>query len=154
MTDRVHFKHSYMSFPLRTEPYQRADDVGYAMTELLWHNGKPFYPVTALAEARYACARLAEGRFDETDEDNIDLILQMRRATGGYFFEIILRNDKGTAYGGWAWGQELSIGDEIHDGYRVLTTHNGRHAFRFAWDATTGRYRCLNELPVSKSGGS
>lgn len=152
MTARVTFKHSYMSFPSRTEPYQRADDVGYALSELLWHNGKPFYPVTALAEAKFACARLAQGRFDETDEDNIDLILQMRRATGGHFFEIILRNDEGTSYGGWAWGHDIALTDEIANGYRVLATHAAGNTFRFARDAATGRYACLDDLPVEKAG--
>ena len=116
-----------MAFEPRIEPYQRADDVGYAVSEFMWFKGRPFYPVSALVHAKVAHARLSAEKGDEEDEDNLDILFRMPLVAGGHFFEIVLRSNEGTSYGGWVWGEELE------------------YSRRFQ------RYRTIEPLPVEKS---
>lgn len=131
-----------MTFTLHTEPYQRADDVGYAVTEFMWFDGKPFYPIGALADARIATLRLSAGAFDDGDEDNLDLIFQMREVGGGHFYEVILRSNTGTSYAGWLWGQELEVLDDVEANHRVLLVECNGSKIRYAYNDAQRRYMC------------
>ncbi len=142
MANTLIFNRNYITFALYTEPYQRADDVGYAVTEFMWFDGRPFYPVGALTDARIAYLRLSDGAFDESDEDNLDLIFQMREAGGGHFFEVVLRSNIGTSYAGWLWGQELEVLDEIASNHRVLLVDCNGSKLRYAFSEAEGRYVC------------
>ncbi len=145
------FHNSYLTFSFQAEPYQRADDVGYAISEFMWFRGQPFYPIGALAEAKIAHLRLSAGKFDAGDEDNLDLVFRMREAGGGHYFEIVLRSDRGTRYGGWAWGRELEVLDEFVNGYRVLVASSGICRRRFEFCCNKSRYRCVAPGALSKS---
>nr|WP_183795927.1 hypothetical protein [Allorhizobium borbori] len=140
-----------MVFDNRTDPFQRADDVGYVISEFLWFKGRPFYPVSALAQARISEFNLAAREYNGSNEDNLDLIFRMPRSEGGHYFEIILRSDEGTAYGGWAWGEELSYLDRFVNGYRVLAAYIEGHPVTFEYSARWHRYRPTSDLPISKS---
>ncbi|OLP56363.1 hypothetical protein BJF92_15290 [Rhizobium rhizosphaerae] len=134
-----------------TQPYQRADDVGYAITEFLWSKGRPFYPVSALAHARVSEVNLASVACTRYDDDNLDLIFQMPKSGGGHFFEIVLRSNESTAYGGWAWGEKLSFVDRFVNGYRVLTAFIEGQEVSFEYSSRWHRYRANCDIPVSKS---
>lgn len=151
MANPIVFGRSYMAFTSVTEPYQRADDVGYAVTEFMSFKGRPYYPAGALATTRIASSRLSAGDAQEADEDNLDLIFRMREAEGGYFFEIVLRSSQGTRYGGWLWGHDVEVMDEIVNGYRVIETIEGDRRWRFEFCNDTGRYQGAHALPVEKS---
>lgn len=139
-----------MTFTLHTEPYQRADDVGYAVTEFMWFDGKPFYPIGALADARIAALRLSAGAFDDSDEDNLDLIFQMREAGGGHFYEVVLRSNTGTSYAGWLWGQELEVLDDVAANHRVLLVECNGLKIRYVYSEAEGRYTCDDHDGKSK----
>ncbi|MBP2551519.1 hypothetical protein J2858_004461 [Neorhizobium galegae] len=145
------FNSSYVQFSSYTEPYQRADDVGFAITEFMWFKGYPFYAIGALTEAKVAYARLAQGAFEETDQDNVDLVFRMSQTGGGYFFELVLRSDKGTAYGGWLWGENLEVTDEFINGYRVLATTHAAGRTHFAYSRRRRGYQCIGRPPVDKA---
>lgn len=150
MVNYLKFNVSYLAFAFNALPFLRADDVGYAITEFMWFRGKPFYPMGALTEARVACLHLSTVFREEFDEDNLDLVFMMRRPEGGHFFEIVLRSNNGTIYGGWVWGSDLEVLDEVVDGYHVLLTlHEGEHA-RFEFSRGLGRYRFVGDRPVEK----
>lgn len=145
----IAFNGSYMAFEPRTEPYQRADDVGYAVSEFMWFKGRPFYPVSALAHAKVAHARLSA--CDDEDEDNLDILFRMPLVAGGHFFEIVLRSNEGTSYGGWLWGEELEILNEVVNGYRVLAGKFDGRLIRFEYSKRSHRYQTAEPLPVEKS---
>lgn len=151
MTTSLIFNRAYLAFSTQAEPYQRADDVGFAITEFMWFHGKPFYPIGALAGAQVARVCLSEGDFDVLDDDNIDLVFRMREAEGDSFFELVLRSDRGTAYGGWLWGRDVRVLDEFVDDRRVLATSVSEGDARFEYNKAAGRYRCVNRLPVEKA---
>lgn len=151
MTSHMVFGRFYMAFTALAEPYQRADDVGYVVTEFMSFKGRPYYPIGALATARIAPVHLSARDFDEADEDNLDLIFRMREAHGGYFFEIVLRSSHGTRYGGWVWGHDVEVLDEVVDGYHVLSTSNAGKHWRFEFRKEKGRYHSVDRLPVEKS---
>jgi hypothetical protein len=151
MMKRMSFNSSYLQFSSYTEPYQRADDVGYAITEFMWFKGYPFYAIGALTEAKVAYARLAQGDFEETDQDNFDLVFRMGESGGGHFFELVLRSDKGTAYGGWVWGEDLLVTDEFINGYRVLATNHAAGQTHFAYSRRRRGYQCIGRPPVDKA---
>lgn len=140
-----------MAFEPRTEPYQRADDVGYAVSEFMWFKGRPFYPVSALVHAKVAHARLSAKKSDDQDEDNLDILFRMPVVAGGHFFEIVLRSNEGTSYGGWLWGEELEILNEFVNGYRVLAGKFDDRLIRFEYSKRFQRYRTAEPLPVEKS---
>lgn len=147
----IAFNSRYLVFDHRTEPYQRADDVGYVISEFLWFKGRPFYPVSALAQARINEANLAAREYNKDDEDNLDLIVRMPKSEGGHYFEIILRSNEGTAYGGWAWGEELRYLDRFVNGYRVIATSIEGRTVTFEYSTRWHRYCTTSDLPVSKS---
>lgn len=140
-----------MAFEPRIEPYQRADDVGYAVSEFMWFKGRPFYPVSALVHAKVAHARLSAKKGDEEDEDNLDILFRMPLVAGGHFFEIVLRSNEGTSYGGWVWGEELEILNEFVNGYRVLAGKFDDRFIRFEYSKRFQGYRTIEPLPVEKS---
>lgn len=147
----MQFNGSYLAFASSAPPFLRADDVGYAITEFMWFQGKPYYPMGALTDARVAYFHLSAALREETDEDNLDLVFQMRGPQGGHFFEIILRSDHGTTYGGWLWGSDLEILDEFVDGYRVLSTMYDGTPARFEYNRELGRYGIVGQAPVEKT---
>jgi hypothetical protein len=151
MTRPVIFNRTYLAFGADAEPYQRADDVGYAIAEFLWFDGRPFYPATALASAQIASVRLSECPSESLNDDNLDLIFRMREAGGGSFFEIVLRSDGGTTYGGWLWGRSIQVLDELVNGHRVLEAILDTGEVRFEYCRTAGRYQGLGPLPVDKA---
>jgi len=145
------FNSSYFVFASSAQPFLRADDVGYAVTEFMWFKGKPYYPMGALTDARVACFHLSATLREEIDEDNLDLVFRMRGPQGGHFFEIVLRSDQGTTYGGWLWGSDLEILDEFVDGYRVLSTVYDGAPTRFEYSRELGRYGFIGQIPVEKT---
>ncbi|AYD04389.1 hypothetical protein [Neorhizobium sp. NCHU2750] len=150
MANPIVFGRSYMAFTAVTEPYQRADDVGYAIAEFMSFKGRPYYPIGALANTRIAASRLSAGDVLEADEDNLDLIFRMREAEGGYFFEIVLRSSQGTRYGGWLWGYDVEVTDEIVNGYRVIETIEGSRRWRFEFCDNANHYQSVDPLPIEK----
>lgn len=69
----------------------------------------------------------------------------------GHFFEIVLRSNEGTSYGGWLWGEELEILNEVVNGYRVLAGKFEDRRIRFEYSKRSHRYRTAEPLPVEKS---
>ena len=147
----IAFNSQYMMFDGRIEPYQRADDVGYAISEFLWFEGRPFYPAAALAQAKVAQVNLCALQPGEDNQDNCDLIFQMPKADGGHFFEIVMRSDIGTAYGGWAWGETLECLDQYVNGYRVLQARVNSTHLAFEYSTQCWRYGPTSKLPVDKA---
>ena len=144
------FSHPYMVFDQLVEPYQRADDVGYIISEFMWFEGRPFYPISALANAKVTYTTLSDKPSDGFDEDNVDVIFRMPGVSGGCFFEIVLRSDAGTFYGGWLWGQELEVLNEVINGYRVLLTRYEHNPIRFEFSEKERRYLATDHLPFGK----
>lgn len=145
------FNQYYMAFDHHIEPYQKADDVGYVISEFLWFEERPFYPVTALAQARVARVNLTASRRGDDDEDNCDLIFQMPKADGGHFYEIVMRSDEGTSYGGWACGERLETVDIAVNGYRQLRAfiHDSPVFFQFSLEHK--RYMTKSEISLAKA---
>jgi hypothetical protein len=147
----IAFNSQYMIFDERIEPYQRADDVGFAISEFLWFDGRPFYPASALAQAKVAQVNLCALQAGEDNQDNCDLIFQMPKADGGHFFEIVMRSDTGTAYGGWAWGETLERSDQYINGYSVLRACSNNAQLFFEYCIASGKYGPKSNLPVNKA---
>jgi hypothetical protein len=145
------FNSQYMMFDHSIEPYQRADDVGYAISEFLWFEGRPFYPATALAHAKVAQVNLCTSAGREDSQDNCDLIFQMPKADGGHFFEIVMRSDAGTTYGGWAWGEALECLDQYVNGYRVLKARINNAHEAFEYSVRCGQYEPRSKLSIDKA---
>lgn len=151
MKSPIVFTRPYLAFSSMAEPYKRADDVGYVVTEFMSFKGKPYYPIGVLTSARVTSVHLTSRDPEKADEDNLDLIFRMREAEGGWFFEIVLRSNQGTRYGGWIWGNDIEVLDEVVQGYRVLSTHDAKKRWRFAYCSRAERYRSLDPLPVEKN---
>lgn len=144
----IRFRNPLLLFDQSSAPYQRADDVGFVITEFLWLDGKPFYPVSALAHAKVSQVALAFSGGEA--EDNCDLVFQMPKSEGGHFFEIVLRSDLATFYGGWVWGDELEYLDRYKNGYRVLCSRIHGKQVKFEYSEQERRYLPANELPLDK----
>lgn len=63
----------------------------------------------------------------------------------------MLRSNEGTSYGGWLWGEELEILNEVVNGYRVLAGKFEDRLIRFEYSKRSHRYRTAEPLPVEKS---
>ncbi|MCA0256806.1 MAG: hypothetical protein LCH47_09460 [Proteobacteria bacterium] len=146
----IKFSNPLLLFDQSSVPYQRADDVGFVITEFLWFDGKPFYPASALAHAKVSQVALSFSEGGSEAEDNCDLIFQMPKAEGGHFFEIVLRSDLATFYGGWVWGEEIEYLDRYKNGYRVLCSRIHGKQVTFEYSEQERRYQPANELPLDK----
>lgn len=81
-------------------------DVGYSFLDIIG--------------ARVTTTRLSDGFQVGDSQHDLDLIWHMERLN---YFEIILCGEKITPrYGGWLYGEDPQITDEIINGYRVIET--------------------------------
>lgn len=140
MAGIISFSRDYASFGSLVRPFEKADDIGSVITEFLWYQGEPFYPVSALLCAKVSSVWLGQGEPSSVDEDNLDLVFKMRESDGGSFFEIVLRSSYGTSYGGWGWGQRLEITDELVCGHRVLVVHANNRKIKLVYSSSENVY--------------
>ncbi|MCB1355524.1 MAG: hypothetical protein KDK53_03155 [Maritimibacter sp.] len=125
-----------------------AFDVGYAVSEFLHYDGRPFYPVGALSKARVMRVWLGTGKGLVTPQP--DLIFEMPPFEGQpadfRLFEIVLRTTWGAVYGGWAFGTDLKLAADFWSGHRVLHTQYRGERLQFTYDLPSGRYQyCASE---------
>ena len=112
---------------------------GYEVNELVIYEGYPYYPANALMDAKLSSIWL--GNVEVKDEANLDLILRFKPSypkapDNCYFFEIIMRRDGCSYYGGFCDGSELRITDEVKNGHRVIETDFEGNVWR--WIFTSG----------------
>jgi hypothetical protein len=146
------FNKSFARFHDHVKPFARADDVGFVITEFLWFAGRPFYPLASIMEATVASVCLSAQDAPPADEDDLDLIFRMRAENGGHFYEIVLRSETGTSYGGWTWGQNLEISQDIVNGYHVLVVDAKGVCDRFEYDPVLRRYGCPGSMFLKNQG--
>ncbi|WP_299289059.1 hypothetical protein [uncultured Tateyamaria sp.] len=140
MSGTLQFNREFAEFGPQVRNFEKADDVGFVVTELLWDGGAPFYAIGELMDARINATPLGEG--DPASEELIDLVLRFptRGEGDGFWFEIVLRVEGGAAYAGWIFGEELAVTDEIVNGHRVLEASAGGTTLRYVYDLMSGRY--------------
>lgn len=143
MAGQLQFNRDYAAFGAQVRDFEKSDDVGYVVSEFLWYDGYPFYPVGALIEAQINAVWLGAGEAPDTSK--IDLIFRMRSFedpdAGPFFFEIVLRDGDFSIYGGYAIGSALSVTDEIVNGHRVLESEFHGESLRYTFDPAAGQYR-------------
>ena len=140
MSGTLNFNREYGDFGPQVRGFEKADDVGFVVTEFLWFEGRPFYPIGALMNARISAVPLGDG--DPPSEELIDLVFRMPTSIAHEFwYEIVLRVEGGAAYGGFIFGETLSVRDEVVNGHRVLEAGFSGATQRFAYDLVTGTYR-------------
>jgi len=140
MAGMISFNRNYAAFGSQVRPFEKSDDVGFTVTEFMWFEGAPFYPIGSLIDAKISSAWLGEGEPQSGDEADLDLIFKMREQEGFNFFEIVLRTAFGAVYGGYAGGQSLEVTDEIVNGHRVLIAHTDSIKDRYEYSLETGQY--------------
>lgn len=125
MNAYVSFNRDFAEFGNKVRPFERANDVGYVVTELMWYEGWPYYPTDALMDATITSLWLGEG--EPKTEESIDLVLRFSppehdAPENYYFFEIIIRGEGEAYYGGFCDGTSMHATDEIVNGHRVIET--------------------------------
>ena len=140
MAGTLKFNREYAGFGPQIRDFEKDNDVGIVVTEFLWDSGVPFYSIGALMKARINAVPLGDG--DPPSEDLIDLVFRMPTATeDSFYYEIVLRVEGAAAYGGWIFGETLSVLDDVVNGHRVLETSVSGETLRFIYDLQTGRYQ-------------
>lgn len=153
MAGQIQFNRTYAQFGAQVKEYEKSDDVGFVVTEFLWFEGFPFYPISSLIDAKITGIWLGEGERPAADTNNIDLIFKMA-GMGEGLYEIVLRSDDGTFYGGWFFGDTLEVTDEIVAGHRVVIGSSGGEHFRFEFDPSIGQYRLVETAGAALSTSS
>ncbi len=151
MAGELQFNRDYAAFGNQVRAFEKDDDVGLIVTELLWFENSPFYPVGAIIDAQITSVWLGEG--DAPSTEDIDLIFRMRKFDEGddfHFYEIVLRADNAAFYGGWVFGDKLSVSDEVVNGHRVLNTEDLGDKLRFVFEPNVSRYQ-LDASPLRSS---
>ena len=141
MAGTLKFDREYSDFGPKIRAFEKADDVGYVVTEFLWYDNAPFYPIGDLMESPISTVWLGDG--EAQSEELIDIVFRM---PGGedetwFFYEIVLRTDTGAVYGGFAAGETLRVLDEIVNGHRVLESDFLGQPSRYVYEPTEGRYQ-------------
>ena len=141
MAGTLQFNRKYAEFGSRIRDFEKDDEVGFVVSEFLWYDGAPFYPVGAVIDAHVSAVWLGEG--DAPTEDLIDLVFRMRPSPNQDFtlYEIVLRDQGGAFYGGWVFGDNLRVTDEVVNGHRVLETDDLGATARFVFVPTQGQYQ-------------
>ncbi len=144
---QIRFSKEFATWGLRVRPLEKADDVGLVVTEFLWFEGAPFYPISALNEARVSSVWLGGESSSDEDEDNLDLIFEMGEiADRAKFYEIVLRSEVGTSYGGYVAGDDLEVTDEIVNGHRVIIASVDQFKDRYEYAPGCGQYQFAETL--------
>ena len=137
---------------LEPDLLERAD-VGLAITEFLFYKGRPFYPIGALKNAQVMEVWLGIGNIATQP----DLIFKMShfedQPTDFNLFEILLSSNQGAAYGGWIFGDRLTVTGEYHAGHHVIMTEFRGEVFHFQYYPSAGQYRCVDEDLMTLSTG-
>ena len=162
MAGQIQFNRTYAQFGAQVKEYEKSDDVGFVVTEFLWFEGFPFYPISSLIDAKITGIWLGEGERPAADTNNIDLIFKMA-GMGEGLYEIGIRvegdkadlgSDDGTFYGGWYFGDTLEVTDDIVAGHRVVIGSSGGEHFRFEFDPSIGQYRLVETAGAALSTSS
>jgi hypothetical protein len=74
---------------------------------------------------------LGEGERPANDVDNIDLLFQI---AGDKYIEIVLRSAGFVSYGGYLFGDEVEVLDEIVAGHRVLVATFEGNSVRYEFN--------------------
>lgn len=149
MAGKLTFNRRYAEFDKEVRDFEKSDDVGYVVTQFLWWEGAPYYPIGALMDADIGAIWLGED--DPQSSDVIDLIFRMRPfdpASNIYEFEIVMRNGVEPFYAGYAVGSEMTVTDEVTNFHRVLVTQFDGAEFRYVFNPAIGQYQLDESLVV------
>lgn len=153
MNVSVSFNRDLAGFGIGARPFERTEEIGYAITEMMWFRGLPFYPFDALVDANLATVWLGEGK--PQTEETADLVLRFSPSYRGapvnyYFFEIILRGEGPACYGGYCDGSSLWVTEEIRNGHRIIETEFEGDVWRWGFvpglGTGPGQYQFLEAL--------
>lgn len=86
MSGKISFRRTYAGYGDNVRPFERANDIGSVITEFLWYEGSPFYPLGDLISANISSVWLGAGEPTKDDEDNLDLVFKMPESDVGQFF--------------------------------------------------------------------
>lgn len=149
MTGQLQFKRGYAAFGSQVRPFEMDDSVGFVVTEFSTHEGYSFYPIGAIIGAEISTAWLGEGQAPAPDEKGSpDIIFKMRDDYP--FFEIVLRSDAKTSWGGSIYGQTLEVTDEVVAGHRVLVAEVDGVRDRYEYNSRMGQYICASKSGKAK----
>ena len=62
MAGTLKFDREYSDFGPKIRAFEKADDVGYVVTEFLWYDNAPFYPIGDLMESPISTQSVAARR--------------------------------------------------------------------------------------------
>lgn len=141
MAGEIKFRRDFAEFGSEVRPFERDDDVGYVVTELMFYEGYPYYPANALMDAKLSSTWLGDG--EAMDEASLDLILRFEPSypeapDNYYFFEIVMRGDGFSYYGGFCDGSNLRVTDEVKNGHRVIETDFEGDVWRWVFTPGVG----------------
>lgn len=149
MAGTLNFNRRFAKFDKKTRDFEKSDDVGYVVTQFLWWEGAPYYPIGALIDADVSAVWLGED--EPQSSEVIDLIFRMRpfdEASNIHEFEIVMRNGVEPFYAGFAIGSELAVTDEIINFHRVLVTQFEGAELRYVFNPAIGQYQLDESLVV------
>jgi hypothetical protein len=137
MADTVHFNRDYAAFGSEVKAYEKADDVGLVISEIICEF---LFPVRALINAKISGIWLGEGEKPANDTENIDLLFKEAKPQEPYIDIILRSTGNSPVYGGWVAGQTLQVTNEIVNGYRVLLTMWDGEQWRWEVSLDDSRY--------------
>lgn len=133
MSGKVQFNRDLAEWGPQVKEWEKSDDVGYVISEILCL----YYPVGALMTAKISGNWLGEGERPENDPETLDLMLKMTDTLGDHYVEIILRSTTFFPFNaGYVVGHEVEITDTLVNGHRVLISSNGDYKFRYEFDGS------------------
>ena len=131
MSTSVAFNRDFTVWSPDVKPWEKADDVGYVISEILW----TYYPVGALMGAKISGNWLGEGETPANDPDDLDLMLRFRDPGGFDYVEIIIRSTSyAPFYAGYLIGGKVEITNDLVNGHRVLISSDGQYKYRYEFD--------------------
>lgn len=152
MAGVLKFNRGYAEFGANIRDFEKTNDVGMIVTEFLWYYQRPFYPIASIVDSKITSVWLGED--EPKGKESLDLIFRMAQfeePDGFDLYEIVLRGDAKTAYGGWVAGKNLRVSDDIVNGHRVLETENDGYLERYTYSLMDQKYH-LTE--IFDTGGS
>lgn len=130
------------SINFETLEFLGSDEIGYAATEFMHFESRPFYPIGALLQSTVQRVWLGVG--SQNTSTVSDLIFRMQplldQPSGYFFYEITLVTGRGVSYGGWVFGSELKVTDDFFAGHRVIETVFRGERLQFEYSPDLGRY--------------
>lgn len=134
MSGELQFKRIYAAYGPGVRAFERSPQIAEIIAGIICRWA---YPISAIIGNKLSSQWLSEGERDDESLEDLDLLFEMPEEG---FIEIVLRDaDALPVYGGWLVHGQVTVTNEVMNGYRVINVvDESNETIRHEYEETFG----------------